>query len=393
MDSNKPPSDGNELWRLLQGDTPEAGEESPPADAAPDVPARPAPGRRAPVASFPDPEWRDEEQQGLGSSAPNPGSDNYIAQESSGSGAPVSTDTSQLQKILAADVDADFEYRPVNVAVDDVDRAVREFHRGAVEVVHCRKHPERESAAQCPVCQAFFCQECVTVRRGRLLCRDCADAEYAPSEEEILAALEEGRDAPAAADQIGEKERPEFEVGGSFLGGEGRPTNTLWQLLAWALDFALVRGLLLLGVLLGGAMLADNPHPLLHMLDGDTFAEKQQAVIATLLLGQPLLKVLPLLLGLDFLYQFACLVFFNRTIGMSWVGMRVATEWGDYAPFSACAVRSIVASALLGGPAILIGLLFPDYRGIHDMAAGTLVINYNGLKRVDAYETVTVKRG
>jgi len=45
----------------------------------------------------------------------------------------------------------------------------------------------------------------------------------------------------------------------------------------------------------------------------------------------------------------------------------------------------------LGWPAIILGWFFPGYRGPHDYAAGTLVINYAGVKRIDAYETVQIK--
>jgi uncharacterized RDD family membrane protein YckC len=391
MDKNPPHDEGNELWRLLQGDAPTPA----PAPEPPPVPLPPE--ERAQVKPFPDPDYRGDDQQSLDATKPNPGSDNYIAQDSSAPVGPVNTDTTMLQRILSSsDLPADLDYTRGSLGADDVDDTVRGFNRTAGEVIHCKNHPELESVAQCPVCQAFFCQACLIVRRGRLICRDCAEAEYAPTEEEILAAQELGLEAPPADTQITEKEHPEFELGSGMFGGEGTPTNTLMQCVAWLLDFALVRGFLLLAVWLLGALLHDNPHPLLHMFDGETGAARQSAVINTLLLGGlpsgTWLSVLPVLVLLDFLYQFITLGFFNRTTGMSWAGMRIVTEWGDYASFGAVAARSAVYSVLQGLPAVLIGAFFPDTRGPHDMAAGTLVVNYSGIKRVDAYETLPIKR-
>jgi uncharacterized RDD family membrane protein YckC len=401
MDKN--PSEGNELWRLLQGDsdlpaadTGEAAAEDPAEASAPASSSKLPPGRRPPIKSFPDPVWRDQPED-LDASPVNPGSDQYMAQDSSGPVGPVSTDTSQLQKILSQAVDDDFEYKPQTADQHgDVDIAVKAFNRMQEELIFCKHHRETEATAQCPSCQAFYCQACLIVRRGKLICRDCAEAEFAPTEEEVLAALEMGMDAPPADTQIGEQERPEFEIGGSFLGGEGRPTNTFGQLLAWMLDFVLVRGLILLAVWLLGSMLADNPHPLLHLLDAESSEARRAAVVNTLLLmGLPngkWLAVLPLLVVIDMIYQFTCLLFFNRTVGMSWVGIRVVTEWGEYVGAGSALARSAVSALLLGGPATLIGAVFPDFRGPQDMAAGTMVINYSGLKRVDAYETIPIKR-
>jgi hypothetical protein len=409
MDNATPPG-GGDLWRLLQGETEPEPDSTPPdsaksapssATGASETEAPPAPviPPRTPKAPPGVRRTTTPDQGPLAepdAEVVNPGSDNYIAQDSSGPVGPVSTDTSQLQKILSASTEEDFEYRPQGVAVEDGDAAVRAFHKGSMEVIHCKIHPERESVAQCPVCQAFYCQDCLIVRRSRLICRDCADAEYAPTEEEIFAAQEMGLDAPPADTQIGEKERPEFELGSTIFGGEGKPSNPFMQLLAWAIDFGLVRGAIFLFVMFFGSAFEHNSLPLLHILDGKTAALRQQDVIQTLLLGGlgngTWLRTLPLLIGIDFLWQLAGLLFFNRTVGMSWAGLRIVTEWGDYAPFTACLIRSLVYAVLMGIVAIVPGAFMPDFRGLHDMAAGTIAINYNGLKRVDLYDTIAIKR-
>lgn len=37
----------------------------------------------------------------------------------------------------------------------------------------CVYHSRREAAARCPQCGRYFCRECVTEHRGRLLCVNC----------------------------------------------------------------------------------------------------------------------------------------------------------------------------------------------------------------------------
>ena len=44
----------------------------------------------------------------------------------------------------------------------------------------CRHHPSREAAARCPGCGRFFCRECVSEHRERVLCAECLRGESAP---------------------------------------------------------------------------------------------------------------------------------------------------------------------------------------------------------------------
>jgi len=37
----------------------------------------------------------------------------------------------------------------------------------------CRNHQNREAAARCPDCSRYFCRECVTQQKGRVLCAAC----------------------------------------------------------------------------------------------------------------------------------------------------------------------------------------------------------------------------
>jgi hypothetical protein len=38
---------------------------------------------------------------------------------------------------------------------------------------HCYNHGDREAVVRCPVCQRFFCRECVTEHDDRMLCSAC----------------------------------------------------------------------------------------------------------------------------------------------------------------------------------------------------------------------------
>ena len=76
---------------------------------------------------------------------------------------------------------------------------------------------------------------------------------------------------------------------------------------------------------------------------------------------------------------------------MSWVGIRVVTEWGEFASFGSLLIRTLIFIVLFEGPAVFLSWFFPAFRGLHDYAAGTVVVNYSGVKRVDAYETIQIK--
>ena len=48
----------------------------------------------------------------------------------------------------------------------------------------CVVHDERSAAARCPVCERFFCSECITEHDGRLSCAACLAKERAESGEQ-----------------------------------------------------------------------------------------------------------------------------------------------------------------------------------------------------------------
>jgi len=44
----------------------------------------------------------------------------------------------------------------------------------------CRHHPSRVAAALCPGCGRFYCRECISEHRERVLCAECLRDEGTP---------------------------------------------------------------------------------------------------------------------------------------------------------------------------------------------------------------------
>ncbi|MBN2081788.1 RDD family protein [bacterium] len=362
MDSSQPRNpgdgqpDGQNLWRILQ----DTSDDSPVADA--EVKAKPAvPPYEEPVGTKPPPP---AEPQGI----------------------------TQIERILS-DPESAAELVDFSSAATrehaDYDSAVRSFYRDAEVSVMCKNHPERHSVQQCPECQAYYCQECLVVRRGRMVCRDCAVAIFVPSEEDILTAQEYGTSDPAR--EVTPEEHPEFQVGGALLGMEGRPAHPFKRVLALLLDLLLTRGLVLILAWILGGMFNSQPSAFFHLFDESASSPVFHRVFSAAVLLRPFMPWLVVFAIVDYIYFFVTLSFFNRTMGMSWLSCRVVTEWGDYVHFGAVALRTLVFMICLGWPSILLASVFPAYRGPHDYAAGTVVINYSGVKRIDSYDTVQIK--
>jgi len=366
------PGDGGNLWRLLQEDGQLADDGGKPAP-----PAHPKPFPKQPEDHLADEEmdqWR--RYQG------DPGGDDDDAR------------ASRLRRIIETPEEMAAEGYEVQVArrpdladghKPDYDSAVEDYIHEAATIA-CRVHPDRPSVAQCPECQAFYCQDCLVIRRGRMLCRDCAETAFVVSEDEVLRAQEEGRDAPDVG--VAAEAPPEFQLGG--FGIEGAPAHPLKKALSWVVDFVITKSLLLLLVWIGAIMSLGFVPTAARAIFGAN-VHGPMLVRAVQSFGASPLAWLPLALAIDFVYYFLTLSFFNRTIGMGWTGCRIVSEWGEYVSFGAVALRTLVFVALLELPPILISLAFPNYRGPHDLAAGTIVINYSGVKRVDAYETIQLR--
>jgi uncharacterized RDD family membrane protein YckC len=297
----------------------------------------------------------------------------------------------QIERILSdpeSMVDT-VDFRPTADEDDDYDAAIRNFYRDTGTTVMCKDHPEVPSVDQCPQCEAYYCQECLVVRRGRLICRTCAVSEYVPTEEEILEAQEFGQGETPA--EITPEERPEFQVGSALLGLEGRPTHPLKRLVALAVDLLITRLMVLVLAAIAGGLLSHQPGAFFHLFDQAQGEPIVARFYQAFVLLRPVVPWLIIFAVIDFLYLFLSMSFFNRTLGMSWLSCRLVTEWGDFVGFGAVALRTLVFMVCLGWPSILLAWFFPAFRGPHDYAAGTIVINYSGNKRVDSYDTVQIR--
>jgi uncharacterized RDD family membrane protein YckC len=381
-DANVPADDAEDesassLWQLLNE---EGSIVTPGAPSAASLPEEPAPVSPDPaeaaskLQSNPwelEAEWRAPEGEAVDSSAA----------------------ASHLRQILDApeEVDESFEYRagPLGAVGDDFDSAIQAYIRNVDTGIKCRKHANRDSVAQCPECQAYYCQECMTIRRGRMLCRDCAETVFLATEEEILSAQEQGVDEPGS--EVALDSPPEFQVHAEWMGLEGAPASPAKVLAALLIDFLAVRGLLFVALLVFNALGMLKPEAFTSFFDPEVSIPMSKRVIDTFLLMKPLVPWLPIFIATDFLYYFLSLSFTNRTLGMSWLSCRIVTQWGEFVPFGTVVLRTIVFMVLFELPAVLLSLVMPHFRGPHDIVSGTLVINYAGVKRVDAYETVQIK--
>jgi uncharacterized RDD family membrane protein YckC len=374
--SDAPGGEGSRLWHLLQDDGTQdqpadsgVPEKSPEETTPPGEPELPVPGEN--LEDLEKDEW--ERYQG----APPESDEERAAQ------------ISRIERILS-DPDAveKYDVRTVDDA-DDYDDAVRDYYRGAGQTIMCAHFPDRAAVAQCPECARYFSEEWLVVRKGRVICRDCSDSLYVPSEEEIFRAQELGEDVQTAG--IEEDEKPEFQVGSTAFGIEGRPASPLKRILALLLDLLVIRGLAVILLWLLGVFFGNIDSPVFQLFDTVEGESTFRRVTDALILFRPVLPWLMVLAIVDFTYFFLTLSFANRTPGMSWVSCRLVTEWGDYVSFGAVALRTMIFMVCLGLPAILIGVFFPGYRGPHDYASGTMVINYSGNKRVDAYDSIQIK--
>jgi len=254
-------------------------------------------------------------------------------------------------------------------------------------VVYCRNHTEVQAIAQCPVCAAYYCNDCLIIKKGRLLCKACAEAVYAPTEEEII---EHGEEAYRHRGDFLPEAPPEFSPTMSGVGAEGRLANVFRRILGFALDILVARALYVLGYVVVSLLLAGiskGAVPSVLQLGG---VGGLAAGVKQIALSLFTLKFLPLVLVLDFIYFFVSFTLVNRTFGMSWLNLRIVSTYGDFVSLGACAIRAVVLVVSLGF-SIIVALVHPRVMGLHDMAAGTYVVNFSGLKHVDVYETTNVK--
>ena len=178
---------------------------------------------------------------------------------------------------------------------------------------------------------------------------------------DILTSQELGDDEQSS--DVAPEEKPEFQIGSTAFGVDGRPAHPLKKLVAFLIDLAISRGVVLLLALIMGFIMSHNQGPFFHLFDSDGDKDVLKRVIDAALLYQPVMPWLVIFIVADFLYFFSTLSFFNRTVGMSWMSCRIVTEWGEFASFSTVALRVLVFMVLAGWPGILLSWAFPGFPG------------------------------
>ena len=389
-DDNKPSSgndsgEDNQLWNLLQGKNAPDDATATRQDKSPKRTPDDAAAKRKPPVTPPVP-GKDVPQFSENDIPDGFAPDLWQASRDE--------EVSSLQKVLSnPDAADELDLTSTRSTRDDeltgdIDAAVSSFYREEKVDVMCRKFPDEVATTQCPECQAFFSQKAMTVKRGKLLCVDCAEAVFVKSESEILDAQERGYDENET--EVTAVEHPPFEIGSTRFGQEGRPSHPVKKLVALLLDFMITRMIILIVLFIIGGSGAHSSG-LFAIFSDDVGGTQMSRIVDAFLLLKPIPYWLILFAISDYLYYFLSLAFWNRTIGMSWTGIRIVTEWGEFASFSALLMRTLIFIVLFEAPAVLLSLFFPAFRGLHDYAAGTVVVNYSGIKRVDAYETIQIK--
>ncbi len=241
-------------------------------------------------------------------------------------------------------------------------------------VVFCYKHPDNPATFQCPECEVFFCDEDATLWHGKLVCTDCAkklEAEWVARR-----GLVPGVDyQPEEEKHLFAETPPDFDPSGSLAAGMvASPVRRGFQGL---LDLVLTRLVLLFYFYLIYQPPADG-----FTYGGFLFDFWQ--------------RILPgggyflLAWGLDFVYLFLFLAFQNRTLGMWLLNMRVCTLFGDFLSPAQVFIRTLVQVPTFG-----LGLILSPFlatrQALHDLAAGSVVINYSGLRAIDPNDQVVVK--
>lgn len=246
-------------------------------------------------------------------------------------------------------------------------------------IIQCRNHPDRPASSECPRCNIFYCSDCLTIRYGRLMCKSCSETEAA---EEASEEFIPNPEPPDRLTTILPKEIPDFDPYGGAFGEEGRVSGVIKRFLAFVLDLFIARVIYLVLAFVGLAVI--------QFVSGNLDFVSIFAFVAKypmrVLRYSPIYAFLPA----DFIYFFVLTVLGNRTFGMSWLNMRIVTIYGDFVSLNQCLLRTLVMMCTVG-----VGFLYALFNGrrqaLHDLIAGTCVINYAGIKRIDPLDTVNVK--
>ncbi len=242
--------------------------------------------------------------------------------------------------------------------------------------VNCYHHPDRRATSICPRCQIYYCSECLTLRKGKLICKTCYEVEHAVSDDQIFA-----RQEATLEEQIRPERPPDFNPYGSTSFAEGGYANPIVRFVAYLLDLVIAR-IFYFVIYFFAAFVYISVQGKFTLYD---FGELIKAYWPALIHFRPWYAFLLA----DFLYFFIQLAIKNRTFGMSWLNLRIVTIYGDFAGVSAVLIRTLIMVVTLN---VTVFFAFFNIRkqALHDWLAQTVAINYSGIKDIDPYETISI---
>lgn len=245
--------------------------------------------------------------------------------------------------------------------------------------VNCYHHPDRRATTVCPKCQIYYCSECMTIRKGRLMCKTCAEVEFAVEDDQIKIGAEETLEAKIAPERP-----PDFNPYGTATHSEGTYANPIMKIIAYLLDLVIARVIyFFLFAIFGFIFLAISARFSLANYS-ELVGSYWPAVITLKKMSFFLFMVA------DLFYFFFSLIFKNRTFGMSWLNMRVVTLYGDFVGITGCFMRALIL-VLTFSVTEIFAFFSPKKQALHDWLASVVVINYSGIKDVDPYETISIE--
>ena len=262
---------------------------------------------------------------------------------------------------------------------DDAQPAADNQHVDHYEeiAVNCYHHPDRRATSICPRCQIYYCSECLTLRKGKLICKTCYEVEHSVTDDQIFQQQE-----ASLEDQIKPERPPDFNPYGTTSFAEGGYANPIVRFIAYVLDLAIAR-IFYFVLYFFAAFVYISVQGKFTIFD---FGNMIKAYWPALIYFKPWY----VFLLADFLYFFIQLSIKNRTFGMSWLNLRIVTIYGDFAGLSSVLIRTLIMVLTLN-VTVFFAFFNTRRQALHDWLAQTAVINYSGIKDIDPYETISIE--
>lgn len=258
-----------------------------------------------------------------------------------------------------------------------------EIPLGIPEVlVHCYNHPQVRAMTQCPRCSIYYCNQCLMIRWGKLLCQSCIavmEAEKAEVRGGGPELLEGERDP---YDDLAPDVGPIFSPDAGILGEDGTLANPIKRLFGFAVDIVMTRILVVILFWLLGFVIPVVGETIFYRIATGGFKN--------LMLNIVYYRPLYLWPIVDIIYFTLSYAFTGRTFGMTLLNMRLVTVEGDFLSLHQAFVRALVLIITL--PFGYVTIPFNQLRqSLPDLAASICVVNFSGIKRVDPDDTVFIR--